>query len=161
MTRRHFVIVGASDAKAAHDTVETHGPIVASKLTHSPAREAVYGAVEVVFAGLPVVRPPRERVHVLRTDADPFDAIESGLKTWEFRLNDRDFRVGDVLELVRSPGPRDSVVGADGRRRITYLQMRVTYLLPGGRYGIPEGYCIMSIVPIEVTSGACQSSPIT
>lgn len=95
--------------------------------------------------------------HALKVWPEFFDAIESGEKTWEFRRDDRGFRVGDVLELKlwdpnRFPngaaggGGRGGYVWPDGiYTGIKRLRVRVTYILHGGRLGVPEGFCIMSI----------------
>jgi hypothetical protein len=37
--------------------------------------------------------------HVLKTDPEVFDAVWQGLKTFEIRVNDRNFQVGDTLRL--------------------------------------------------------------
>ncbi len=40
------------------------------------------------------------KVHELKTWPEPFEAIRRGMKTCEIRKNDRDFKAGDILELV-------------------------------------------------------------
>lgn len=40
------------------------------------------------------------RMHTLKTLPEFFDASKRGVKPFEVRKNDRDFQVGDVLELV-------------------------------------------------------------
>lgn len=86
--------------------------------------------------------------HKLKVWPEFYDAIESGVKTWEFRRDDRGFRVGDVLVLLWwDPSAND------GRGGVEYvdgpttknLRVKVTYILHGGRLGVPEGFCIMSI----------------
>jgi len=37
--------------------------------------------------------------HFLKTWAEYFEAVKSGNKTFEVRVNDRDFKVGDILVL--------------------------------------------------------------
>lgn len=41
------------------------------------------------------------KIHELKLDTFYFDDVKSGLKTFEIRKNDRDFKVGDVLSLSR------------------------------------------------------------
>lgn len=81
-------------------------------------------------------------IHELKTDAIPFEAIAVGDKRAEFRKNDRDFMVGDVLKLwewVRYPGTR--AYRYSGR----YIVARITHVQHGGKYGIRAGYAMLSI----------------
>lgn len=78
-------------------------------------------------------------MHELKTWHEPFWAIMEGTKKFEFRLNDRDFREGDIL-CLREWNP----FFKEYTGRMTLR--KVTYILTSG-FGIPEGYCIMSIEP--------------
>lgn len=79
------------------------------------------------------------RAHSLKTWPEYFRAITDGTKRFELRENDRDFHVGDLLDLKEwDPGTGTHT----GRSR----RMMVTYLLQGV-FGLPEGMCIMSIEP--------------
>lgn len=49
------------------------------------------------------VPPSTGTTHILKTDHEPFDAVARGVKTHEIRNNDRNFEVGDFIELVRYP----------------------------------------------------------
>jgi len=82
----------------------------------------------------------RDSVHDLKTWPGPFAAVREGLKTWEFRLDDRDYREGDTLRLHEWWPDTESYTGRVEVRRITWL-------LRGGSFGIPEGYVVMSIEP--------------
>lgn len=42
----------------------------------------------------------RATTHRLKTAPEPFSDVWSGAKLAEFRRNDRDFRAGDLLELL-------------------------------------------------------------
>jgi hypothetical protein len=75
-------------------------------------------------------------IHELKTWPGPFQATWNGLKLFEFRKNDRDFKVGDTL-LLREYDP---YIGYTGREIIT----KITYILSEG-YDLPENYCILSI----------------
>jgi ParB family chromosome partitioning protein len=69
-----------------------------------------------------------------------FKDVVSGIKTFEYRKNDRDYKVNDILELCEwDPATNDFT---DDRFYVV-----VTYIIKGGSFGIPEDYCIMSIVP--------------
>lgn len=93
------------------------------------------------------------RTHALKTWPEAFEAVQSGAKTWEFRRDDRGFMVGDTLRLEwwdPTSGNSGNPVGyscgaAPGFCRV-HIECTVTYILHGSRFGIPEGYCVMSIV---------------
>jgi len=74
------------------------------------------------------------KVHKLKTDSEAFDAIWSGVKLAEFRFNDRGFKVGDRLALLRQ-----DTLGVLTGQSITCW---VVHIQTG--YGIPEGYVMMS-----------------
>lgn len=81
------------------------------------------------------------REHKLKTWPSQFAAVKSGVKTFEFRRNDRDFAVGDVL-VLKEWDPSANYIGA-----FTGAEARVdvTYIVFGGQLGVPDGYCVMSI----------------
>jgi hypothetical protein len=64
---------------------------------------------------------------------------------FEVRKNDRSFEVGDTLELVRWCPTEQSVVPYMGGRGVEYTRIvgKVTYMLPGGSFGIEEGFCVL------------------
>ena len=76
-------------------------------------------------------------IHQLKCWARPFRATSLGLKTHEFRKNDRSFECGDILHLCLWCPATERYSGHG-------LACRVTYL--GVGFGIPEGYVCMSIV---------------
>lgn len=90
--------------------------------------------------------------HILKTWDVYFDAVKRGDKTFEVRYNDREFQKGDILELVRC------VKGKLGIHEIQYrgdtstpahvLRLKITYILPGGQFGIEPGYVVLGIKPI-------------
>lgn len=75
-------------------------------------------------------------VHDLKTWPQYFEAVESGVKTFELRKDDRPFAEGDIL-LLREFDPEGEKY--TGR----YVYTLVTYLARGG--AIPRGYCVMAI----------------
>ena len=80
-----------------------------------------------------------DRVHYLKTWPEPFEAMRAGRKTFELRKNDRGFAVGDMLDLQEwEPGP----MRYTGRS----ILVRVTYILHGGRFGLPEELCVMGVM---------------
>lgn len=77
-------------------------------------------------------------VHELKTWMPYFQEVCDHIKTFEVRNNDRNFNVGDYLELHE--WNQDEKVYT-GRKRTVY----VSTILHGGQFGIEEGYCVMSI----------------
>lgn len=73
--------------------------------------------------------------HELKTLPSYFEDILNGNKTFEWRLNDRDYQVGDYLTLIEFDG--DSFTG----RKLNPL--KISYLLTGEIFNLPE-YCVMS-----------------
>lgn len=84
--------------------------------------------------------------HELKTWPDVFEEMWKGNKRHEWRKNDRDYQLGDML-ILREWEPRlvddDEIV--DGHytgRRIFAL---VTFINKGPEWGIPEGFAVMSV----------------
>ncbi len=83
------------------------------------------------------------RVHTLNTWPEYWDAVRSGRKTFEARRNDRGFRVGDILELLRwCPHCNDIAPAADG---VGMARRRIEYILTGGQFGIEPGFVVLGI----------------
>lgn len=87
----------------------------------------------------------QRRTHELKCWPPYFADIWHGIKKFEYRINDRGFRVGDVLWL------REYNIGTKeytGRE----VWVTVNYILCG--FGVPEDHCIMSISePWETEDG--------
>ena len=81
-------------------------------------------------------------LHALKTAPKFYDAVKNGGKNFEIRKNDRDFRVGDILELCKYPSAT----------RSHFIERRVTYILTHEDFpeGVPEGYVVMGM---EKTKG--------
>lgn len=75
--------------------------------------------------------------HDIKTLPEYFDAVIRGDKTFEVRKGDRPYAVGDVLALREWTGHD----GYSGR----ILRVRMTYILPGGEFGIDPDYVVMGI----------------
>ena len=84
--------------------------------------------------------------HELKTDKEVFQATIDGLKDFEIRFNDRDFKVGDTLILLETVHS-----GADisNGRELLYTERSATktvkYILNGGRYGLADGWVILGV----------------
>ena len=81
------------------------------------------------------------KVHSLKCWPDPFGAMERGEKTAEFRLNDRDFREGDILILREWCPVSGEYTGQELRRTITHV-------LDAG-FGLPDGYAMLSLNRVD------------
>lgn len=76
--------------------------------------------------------------HELKVWPEYFDAIISGAKTFEFRDNDRGFNVGDELVLRAWSPKTGDYIGLRTTRRVTYM-------LEGPAFGLPEGKVILAL----------------
>jgi hypothetical protein len=74
--------------------------------------------------------------HYLKTESVYFKSIERDEKKFELRKNDRDFKPFDIVHLV------EVVNGVTTGRVIGNLEIK--YILYGGKYGLPEDYCIFN-----------------
>jgi len=81
-------------------------------------------------------------IHELKTHIAPFGAVLSGDKKFEFRRNDRGFRLGDRLLLRELNHNREDYTGRE-------IMCFVTYIILGDgdepSFGVPSGFCVMSI----------------
>ncbi|WP_457785545.1 DUF3850 domain-containing protein, partial [Streptococcus uberis] len=60
------------------------------------------------------------RQHMLKCYPQYFEAVKSGIKNFECRYNDRDFKVGDEL-LLREYDPKQGYTDRCIVRKITYV----------------------------------------
>ena len=68
-----------------------------------------------------------------------FNDIKKGLKTFELRVNDRDYKEGDTLVLQEwTPVVKGGYTGRE-------IERQVPYILYGGVFGLPDNMCIMSL----------------
>jgi hypothetical protein len=86
-----------------------------------------------------------EKIHKLKTWNSFFDDVWEEKKTFDIRKNDRDFKEGDVLELIEIH-PFDD--GESGRR----IQARVEGVCPLNAFGLMDerfsalkGWVVLSI----------------
>ena len=82
--------------------------------------------------------------HELKCWPEPYIAACQGLKPWEIRKNDRDYRSGDELLLQQWDPAAKKYLGREQLFKVTYIM----YGGPHGQFGIPADHCIMSIVPL-------------
>jgi len=77
-------------------------------------------------------------LHRLKTWPHEFQAILDRRKTYEIRVNDREFQVGDTLGLEEYDPETETF---SGRTQL----VRITYMTPGGEWGLPPELCVMAI----------------
>lgn len=75
--------------------------------------------------------------HTIKTHTPFYQEIADGKKPFEFRLNDRNYKVGDTLHHLEYDPEKQEETGRQ-------LWCDVVYVIYGGQFGIPEGYCIMT-----------------
>lgn len=101
------------------------------------------------------------KTHELKCWPAPFQALADGRKTCEWRKNDRDYDAGDTLHL-REWNPGDWAIPV-GRYTGRELRLIVTDIQHGRNWGIPEGYVMMSVKPVDTTPAgapAADSAPV-
>lgn len=88
-------------------------------------------------------------VHDLKTDSKAFHNTVVGNKRFEIRLNDRNFKFGDILILRETAFTGEQMRKHPSNYPFRYTGsfavVRVTNLLHGPIYGLENGWCIMSV----------------
>lgn len=86
--------------------------------------------------------------HKLKILPQYFKEVKEGIKTFEIRENDRDYKVEDTILLREienktheSPLGNFLISDYTGQE----ITKEVTYILEGGQYGLEEGYCILGL----------------
>lgn len=79
------------------------------------------------------------RRHRLKLAKMFFDAVDTGKKSFELRKNDRNYQIGDILELHEM---------SDGEETGRVTEKQVIYILEGFK-GLEEGYCILGLSEVE------------
>lgn len=76
-------------------------------------------------------------IHTLKCHAQYFDAVVTGDKCFDVRLDDRHFELGDQLRLVRTDETGKILLPS---REIV---KHVHFMLEGGQFGIEPGYVVL------------------
>lgn len=76
--------------------------------------------------------------HQLKIWPHFFNAVDSGDKPFEVRLDDRGYQVGDTLVLNEWDDRTSEYSG-----RVT--RKLVTYIMRGGQFGLAEGHVVMAL----------------
>lgn len=85
--------------------------------------------------------------HSLKTWSSYFEDVANGSKPFEVRKNDRNYAVGDVLVLQEwDPwGGENLGVDYEGAYTGATVNVEITYVLPGGNFGIEPGTVVLGI----------------
>lgn len=91
-----------------------------------------------------------DRVHHLKTHPRYWRDIADGLKHFEVRRDDRGFREGDILVLHEwareaPEGERCMCTSSKCNRPTNRVERTVEYVLPGGQFGVEEGYVVLGL----------------
>lgn len=77
-------------------------------------------------------------LHGLKINHDALCAIRRGEKKAEVRINDRGYKTGDYLSLCEWDEQAKLFTGNE-------CLVIVTHITEGGRFGLPNNLCVMSI----------------
>lgn len=80
-------------------------------------------------------------IHTLKIYPAYFQLMKFGIKKFEVRKNDRDFKTHDLI-LFREYDPKTDMYTGQ------FSFQRITYILPGGQFGIEKDYVVMQLKKI-------------
>ena len=89
-------------------------------------------------------RDAKVREHELKVWPEFFEALVDGRKTFEWRRDDRDYQVGDVLYL-REWSEAKGYSGRSIRRSVSYVL--------SGHFGVPLEYVVLALAPLPAERG--------
>jgi hypothetical protein len=105
---------------------------------HKRVRQNNAIGIAIIKPGGGEVSDTIRKTHYLKTYPNYFRAVKSGQKTFELRLNDRDFQVGDTLILEEYQHLIKEYTGE-------WIAKEVTYVLQGGQFGLDEECVILGL----------------
>ena len=77
--------------------------------------------------------------HQLKSWPEYYEAIADGSKSFDLRIDDRKYEVGDLVQFEEFRPATNNYTGMVTQRRITYILRDFAGLMPG--------YCIIAIEP--------------
>jgi len=83
-----------------------------------------------------------QEIHSLKILSEYFNDVKKGIKTFEVRKNDRDYKVGDILILKEWIPGENSIEGHYTNKNI---RKKIVYILEGGKFGLDNDYVILGI----------------
>lgn len=93
------------------------------------------------------------RTHNLKILPPFFNSVIEGQKTFEIRFNDRDFQVGDRVELNEFSKKDKQLTGRS-------VMAEVGFVFKGSEYGIKEGYCVFSLLNLSQEMGKTHKEEV-
>ena len=85
--------------------------------------------------------------HILKTWPTYWNQVETGEKTFEVRKNDRNFQIGDTVELRRfDPEADDAEDFAANPQDYPVLRFDIGSMIIGPQFGIEDGWAVLSLV---------------
>lgn len=82
-------------------------------------------------------------IHILKCIQPYFDDVASGNKTFDLRKDDRNYQVGDRLDLFE--GEEDIDPMSTAYRRHLHVWVKYKLELVGKHWGLPDDFCILGI----------------
>lgn len=92
------------------------------------------------------------KVHHIKTIEPFFTELVNGTKTFEARLNDRDYKAGDEICACKFD-PERGFLGPN-------FTFTAGFILYGPAYGIEEGHCIISVLTSQIMVTGITVLPI-
>ena len=86
------------------------------------------------------------KTHELKSWPEYFSALWDGRCTFDLRINDRDFKAGDILWLREWDDMSKKYTGRELRKRVTYVLEGIGYGAIAPVRGLFRGYTIVSLV---------------
>ena len=83
--------------------------------------------------------------HELKSWPDYFEPLLDGSKPFEVRINDRHFKVGDILKLREYDDRKGSYTGRELRKKVTYVLEGIGGGAIPPLAGIHRGYCVLGL----------------
>ncbi len=82
--------------------------------------------------------------HNVKIWPEHFKSVVTGVKPWEIRKSDRDYKVMDTIHLHEF---RPEVMNAN-KYTGECVSRRITHIVHGPAPGLEKGYCIMTLGPL-------------
>jgi len=62
-----------------------------------------------------------EKVHMVKSWVGLFDSLYSGVRKFDLRVNDRDYKTGDKIHFFEYDPDKEQITGRNVERKITYI----------------------------------------